>query len=266
MKRVSDVIASPILIANDAGSKQLVKIPPLDSISTLADLHSADVAIMGRSLSGDKLIGVEVKSLSDLIDSVSSGRLQATQIPKMIETYDVRFLCYYGDYRPHPRDGSLQVRRSQSSPWETYSSNGRGARALAWSSVESFLTSEAFLACDVRVKHCLDISTVAYWIACLHAVWTKPPEHHKSFRCFDSTKSLPSRPVGDLDPITHQIAWTASTLPNIRYERGIAAARHFRSIRAMTSAPVSAWMRIHGIGPSIAEGAVRAITAEIPDK
>jgi hypothetical protein len=264
-------LVSPILIANDAGSKQLATIPPLDSISILlppGDLEAGDVCFTGRSHSGDVLIGIEVKSISDLIDSISSGRLAATQIPKMHSTYDVSWLVYYGDYRYEPRTGSLQVRRRASSPWENYSNgNGYGNRKpLSWSSLEAFLTSPGFTSFNIHVKHCLTIEDVAYWIACVHAVWQKDPSAHKSFRCFDTTRSMPSRPPGDLDRVTHQIAWTASTLPSIRYERGVAAARHFMSLRAMFCADARAWCAVPGIGPTIADGAVRAITTTIDPK
>ena len=73
-----------MLIDDRAGSRDLIKYEPVRSTGELCRLDSADVCLTGNGPNDAVLIGVEVKSIWDLISSINTGRLQATQIPAML--------------------------------------------------------------------------------------------------------------------------------------------------------------------------------------
>jgi hypothetical protein len=83
-----------------------------DTGRILSTLSSGDVSFIGEGTHGPISIGIEVKSISDLITSIQTGRLQDTQIINgMLNDYDIegRWILHYGLYRPSPKDGTVQV-------------------------------------------------------------------------------------------------------------------------------------------------------------
>lgn len=89
-----------ILVDPREGSKNLVK--PLRDLGLPvkeSHLDYGDLAFMGRGEKGAKLfIGVEHKTISDLVSSMGTGRLQGHQIPGMTSAYDRRWLVVEGDW------------------------------------------------------------------------------------------------------------------------------------------------------------------------
>lgn len=241
-----------ILIDTRAGSKDLVTIPPLDSMSTLCKLDSADVCFSGNGPSGPILIGIEVKSFFDLISSLSSGRLQAEQIPKMIgdpsknipAAYDVNWLLYYGDYQSNPETGTLQIRRKNKGikggvHWEDYRI---GNRPIPYGYISSFLCSPSFTNTGILSHRVINIQEAAAWIAVLYRTWQKPYHAHKSMRTFNKASGINLQP--GIDARTQARAVTANTLPGLGYEKALAAANHFGSIREMINADSDTWSEI----------------------
>lgn len=240
-----------ILIDDRAGSKDLISLPPLNTLSTLCRLESADILMTGNGPTSSVLIGIELKSIADLISSSSTGRLQATQLPLMLDQYDINYLLYYGIYRPHPESQALQILRGKS--WRDYSI---GQRIIPYSYIESFLLTVSSL--GVRIKHCSTISDCAQWLGCLYRWWQKPWSDHKGLRTFDNSQSVSLLP--GLDPQVHQCASVAIKLPGLGFERALAAAYHFEgSILDMVNAPISEWERIPGIGKVIAKTVTTAL-------
>lgn len=231
------------------------------------------------------MIGVEVKSITDLISSIETGRLQASQIlgPRgIVANYDVRWLLYYGDYRPSPDDGvTLQVLRfSKRHNRDLWMNHSLGSRTVPYGYVAAFLASPSLTELGVNTQRVADMREASAWIGVLHRLWSKPYDKHTSMRVFDSTRdkraggtnggngsgaasplTLSALPHS-LDPITEQIARTAATLPGIRFERGVAAARHFQSIRAMVTADAKQWEEVPGIGKVLSRSIVDTVRRE----
>lgn len=209
--------------------------PHCHPFATLSPLDAGDVAFTGNGPSGPITIGVEVKSLSDLLSSIEDGRLRARQIPDMIAAFDVRWLLYYGTYRCCPSTGSLQVpsRRDPTSGrcgWEDYKFGGRTSkRVVPYAYLESFLASPSLTNTRVHVKHCYDLAECARWIGVLHHIWQKPYSSHSSMQAFDTSADLGLMPL--LSPHLKQRARTIATFPGVSYQRAVAIARAFASLR-----------------------------------
>ncbi len=243
-----------VLIDTRAGSKELIHYPPIDVIGELCLLDSADAMIIGNGPDGENsmMIGVEIKSMWDLMQSAGNGRLQATQVPAMLEMYNVPWLLTYGQYRPHPKTGQLQIARK--GVWTNYA---QGKRPVPYGYIEGLLFS--LTVAGIHVKRVLTIEEAAVWIGCLARWWWKPWDEHKSMRKFDKSQKKVSWMPEMADEGELLRATVAAQLPGIGYERGVLAARHFKSIRAMILASADEWAAIPGIGKVIGKAVERAV-------
>lgn len=218
-----------ILIDHSAGSRDLILYPPLNnpSLAALSDLSissdtgsSCDVCFTGNGPDNSRLmIGIEFCSLSDLLSKITSGRLQATQLPHMLKEYDICWLLFYGTYRCG-KDDTLEIlnpsifkdkeigkyfwRRNhipsqgpfssrslaledyqlRAENWTTYDFIGN--KPMKWGYLESSLLS--YSRAGVQHKHFDTISQCAKWIACEYRWWQKEYSKHRSFHTFDKSR------------------------------------------------------------------------------
>jgi len=90
-----------ILVDRRVGSKELLT--PLQASgydAEITELEYADIAFVGRGPNGSSLdIGVELKNLNDLVQSLRSGRLAGHQLPGLRATYEHAWLVVEGQWR-----------------------------------------------------------------------------------------------------------------------------------------------------------------------
>ena len=240
-----------IIIDDRAGSKGLADFPPMEGRHVLGRLDFGDAMLTGHGPESSTItIGVEVKSVSDLLSSVATGRLAGHQIPGLLKGYDHAVLDVHGECRPGINN-MLQVRRGPK--WSTYRI---GSKPVPWSYIEGFLLTAQMFS-PLRIKWCYDLYEVAVWLAVFDHWLEKPWEKHRGLAVFDKSREQ-SAPVG-ANPVETQIAKIAAALPAIDWVRGWAAAKHFESVTEMMDAGVDDWMEIPGFGPVIAKSAVDAI-------
>lgn len=292
MSGVDDLMTT-VLIDDRSGSKDLIKHPPLDSIGVLTRLEGADVCINGQDETGkDILIGLEVKSIADLVSSMANGRLQDTQTPLLVKNHDVSWLICYGGFRPAAETGQLQILKfpvlallKSTGKWErvgwTFEDYGGhllqealnnpkhlhakvgtgcwldysiGKKPLPFGYVAGFVLS--FQLTGAMFWPLPDMRSTAWWVGVL-ARWAGKGKH-KSFRKFDQSQSVSLMP--GMDDVTKLMAETAIKWPALGYERAVAAANHFECIEDMTTAGVDEWKKVPGIGPVVAKAVRSAIT------
>lgn len=243
---------SEIYIDEREGSKRLINHEPLRG-ATLCRLDSADVAFPGNGPGGETyMVGIEVKSIYDLISSMNTGRLQATQVPAMLEQYQVRWLLYYGIYQPGSK-GQLMLRQGKS--WKSYKI---GSRIVPYGYIESFLFDLTEI--GINVRHVGSESEAAHWIACLYRWWSKPWDAHKGMRVFDRSGGPTLMPNVPREVMMR--AQVARGLPGLGFERALAAAEYFGSIEEMINATAKQWEEVPGIGRVIAKAVYGAIRGE----
>lgn len=260
-----------ILIDDRAGSKELIRYVPLSnpSLACLCQLgngssSSADVCFTGKGPEGNISIGIEYKSLSDLLTSIHSGRLQSTQFQAMSDEYDICVLLYYGIYRCSS-DGYLET-LDYSRSWHKYTYIGN--KPIPYGYLESALISMSRV--GIWVKHLTRPEDCAQWIGVMYRSWQKEYTSHKFFRTFDKSSNKSPALMPGFDPALKQKLDFAKEFPGMGFERALAAARYFPSAQDMFNATVEEWERVPGIGKVIAKSAVHAArrktgTVEIVD-
>jgi hypothetical protein len=240
-----------MIIDDRAGSLELAMIPPLDEIAMVSRLESGDVSITGNGPDRRIMaIGVEVKSMSDLLQSLSTGRVQ-DQLGRMLEAYDVCWLLTYGHYISGPFN-NLQVWRG--GRWHN---EKQGGRSLPFGYVESFLLSAGVS--GVAHKHVQDENQAAAWLAVLERWWSKEWSEHRAFNKFNRSGELGLVP--DIGAERLRGMRVAADLPSIGWAKAEAATGHFPSIRAMMNAGADEWAKVEGVGKVIAKAVVTAINA-----
>jgi len=233
-----------ILLDSRDGSRGLADLPVLDGYCELTRLEWGDAMLTGHGPGGSTIsVGVEVKSITDLIQSIGNGRLGATQIPGMLRTYDHNFLLYYGEHRPGPGN-VLQIRRGHS--WRTHKV---GPRAVPWAYLQGWLLTASMLT-PLRIVHVQDEHEVGCWLRTLDHWLEKPWDKHKALAVFDRSRDTVAPPAAD--PVEVQIARTAASLPAIDFVRGFDIAHHFNSVQEFINASRTDLMDVPGIGPVIA--------------
>lgn len=253
-------MSCPVYVDKRAGSKELLEYEPLASTAEACLLNdddgnaAGDIMIVGNGPDGDILVGVEAKSIHDLISSINTGRLQATQLRPFLETYGVTYLLTYGEYGCGPM-GELLVGRRERGEYKLRPYR-MGSRNIPYGWLEGMLVELGTL--GIKHHHCRNEQEAARWIGVLHRWWSKPWSEHKGLKTLDKTQHGKAL-LPDHDPVSLGIMEVASKLPAIGYGRAEFAAVYFNSIIQMICAPSQEWEKIPGVGKVIAKAVVEFI-------
>jgi len=250
-----------------------------DENPDLESSSAADVALVGRTLSGPIRIGIEMMNIPDLIGKLNTGRLQATQLPAMARSYDQIWLLIYGQYRPSPVDlhtlqtwhdvDPIKHRRAGWYDFKDYrmarwkKKNGqKNDDTIPYSYIESFLSGPSIRIIgekeiDINIKRVNDIQEAAVWISVLHSTWTKDPTKHKSMKVFDKSAKIASLPTSrdeKTDNLNRCARFGGLILSGLGWTKAQLISKHFEgSIKRMVNAGVDEFVKIKGIGPTIAK-------------
>lgn len=176
----------------------------------MTNLDSADFTFEGRGPHGPVEVGIERKTLPDLIASLQSGRFQGLhseghtgQLWRMLSTYDYSFLLVEGAWVTDRAGRLLRPgRRGQSSPMGNMT--------------EDALRKQLFsiqLKSPMHIGYTADATATVRWLASLVRWFTdKSWEQHKTLETTYQPQSL--------TPISHFVQ-VAMTFPGV----GLAAGR-----------------------------------------
>jgi ERCC4-type nuclease len=220
----------------------------------LTPLDFGDFAFFGNGPEGPLSVGIELKTVSDFINSMLSGRLAGHQIPGLVEKYQRVYLIIEGFYRAKRGSGLLEVPRGAG--WAPLHC---GPRPVFWADVERFITGleEA----GIRVRRTRTSNETARVIAqVLYGFWQKDYEEHRSFNVL--YRPAPLALVRE-NEATRRVRQVAACLPGVGWKRSKAIAQRFRSIYGIVTAPPEAWEHLDGIGKTIAGDVQKAIREEI---
>jgi ERCC4-type nuclease len=230
-----------ILIDDRIGSSHL---HPLIEGSQIERLEYGDVAFEAHG----KLVGIEVKRITDAVSSLLSGRLVDHQVPGMLSMYDHNYLIIEGYYRCDAESGLVQG--WQGSSWRDIHS---GRQSLSWQSLDNWLTSVEILG-GIHVRRTITLTETVRTIKSLYSWWQR--DDHRSLKVFNTAADAAAIDRPGL------LRRMAAQLPQIGWERSIEVARKFKTVERMANADEGDWTSIEGIGKGIASKVVKAIRGE----
>jgi hypothetical protein len=220
------------------------------------------------------MIGIEVKTIDDLVSSLRINRLQSQMFQMVEDGYNVRYLIYYGDFIPSKPDidgrSYIKVfRRATKVRKAGYYTLNIGGKPVLYPYLMSFLSGPAPRKLGFSVERCKSIEEVSLLIGIIYSSWTRKYSSHKSLRVLNQAGSIenkvrkeqnrrsedkgefPSVGLIDLpptaknkDPKWQQRVNFANSFPFMGYERSVAAADHFDSLINMVLAGVDEWSEV----------------------
>lgn len=235
-----------IYLDDRAGSKELYL--PLLKLSvpvTMTRMEYGDVRFEGNGPNGiPALIGIEHKTVEDVIACISDGRFAGHQLPGLHETYNYVFLMVEGGIRSGP-NGELQIAHISGRWFDA----GFGNRGYKYSDFDHWLTTLELRA-SVRVRRVRDRSESAANIRALYLWWTRKEwEDHNSHMAFDSGHDLQSALLRKPNLVRRM----AKELPGVGWGKSAQVAGAFGSPIEMVGATQGEWENIPGIGKTMAK-------------
>lgn len=249
---------TPILVDDRIGSKHLASIIGKQDERAEVELTRLEYGDVAITIQGPDdvpmLVGIEVKRISDLLDSIAKGRLVAHQIPGLLNMYDLCFLLIEGLWKRDSESGVLQVMRGRK--WEA----GRiGSKRWMWRDIQTLLISiymqTLFAGSPIGMLQTSSAYETAALILGINSWGSKHWKDHKSLKAINQTNSLSLASVkqrngtgaGRFMP-PNLLEQIAAQFDCIGPTRAIAVAKHFPTLHDMFNADEKEWQSIEGIG------------------
>jgi ERCC4-type nuclease len=222
---------------------------------TVQMLDSGDCMFVGQGPDGPIRVGVELKTVSDFVTSMLSGRL-ADQLERMVneEQYDRIYVVIEGVYRVGRKTGMIEIPRGGG--WRPLQA---GPRPIFWADIEKFVTGmeEA----GIRVRRTRTTNETARVLAqVLCSFWSKPYDEHKSLNVLYRPQAFM---LVREDADVRRARQVAACLPGVGVGRSKAVVQHFGSIDAMVNADEDDWRSVEGIGKKLAGDIWKAIRVQV---
>lgn len=234
---------STILLDNRAGSKELAPLLP-KAKTKLTRLEYGDIMFLGHGPDGPVAIGIEHKTVGDVVDCMFSGRFAAHQLPGLRDSYHYSYLMVEGRVRAG-KDGLLWWFHETKKKWiQPYGGNLRRPVSLeAWDQWLNTMVIQG----GITVKHTEGKKQSAQCIKSLSRWWGKEWHRHQSLKVFNEAQRV-TTPLTKVS--TRRLM--AAQLPGIGWEKSAAIAKHFPSVLHMCLATPKEWQAIPGIGAKLA--------------
>jgi len=212
--------------------------------AVLVHLEYGDAMITGHGADGEVEIGVERKTVGDLINSITTGRLSGHQLPGLLESYHKVYLIIEGVWkggRPMPGQtaGFLEV-HTYGGRWKELNRGKRMFRARdVWSYLTTLEATGVVVRCTYDIGHtCQMIEDLGHW-------WGKEWRAHRGHNVVYKV----GPPVAPLRVEKASFAMKiASDLPHVGWKRAKAVVARFPTMEDMTVAAEDEWREVKGLG------------------
>jgi ERCC4-type nuclease len=255
-----------LFVDSRVGSGDLVL--PLQRLGVPAEettLSFGDAMFFGNGPEGEGSVrvGIEIKKIRDLMQSIQTGRLSGHQLSGLLQNYDVRILLVEGLWRPNADDGLLEFGKVI---FEKQTERGQPMQGIVWFPAEFGQRRYLYAEVDKAIRtlcykagiyyiRTWDRNETAHAIRDEYSWWVDKEwrEHrsHLGLHRVEDRALLTPPPLRQL---------VARDLPGIGDQKAAAVAHgtpeepaHFKTTAEMIAAPVSEWVKIAGIGKTIAE-------------
>lgn len=212
-------------------------------------LPFADFAWTGNGPHGRVRIGVERKTVTEILTAITDTRFTGHQLPGLIAAYDVVYLLVEGPAKIDPRSGVLLL----------YGREAGFTRVRhLYSTYKKFLTTLAIKG-RLIVEPTHGHVETCHLIHTLYAWWQQPWKSHKSAYHVEATE--PDTAILDERTVKRQVL---AQLPYVGWERSKRVALYFPTLRAAFTADESQWMAALGVkeGRTMARALVAVCKAQ----
>lgn len=249
------------------GRKHIIKefYAPLKALCLpvkIKQLKFGDIAFFGNGPQGRTRVGIEFKTLSDLLTCIVDKRLSSHQLPGLVKTYQYRYLLVEGCVSPRT-DSSLYGLR-----FLYRDKRGRDTfgfdpvfSAVAYPQLQKYLFTLENLA-NVRVRFTSTRADSIGYIAALYNWWQKDWTKHSSHLALPSHIDDHPRDISRMFRRPSVLRRVASALPGIGWTRSQSVAARFKSVAVMVKASEQDWLSIPGIGVKTATAICKALEGE----
>lgn len=227
-----------IEIDDRIGSANLLPLfAPLGAPTTITRLSSADFAFWGNGPDEAPLrIGIERKTVPDLLDSLRSERFVGGQLPDLLDSYQRIYLFVEGPMRRSWREEGMLEYRVESGQagsggggfcdWTT----GFGA-GTNWYYV--FNRFAAFEELGLRLRRPMNMADTAAQVVSLYQWWSKPYASHQSHNAIKHVE-VNIRKAGPVAKVGRALG--------LGHEAARRAEKHWPTVRAMAMASAEEWL------------------------
>lgn len=228
-------------------------------------MRAGDVALLGNGPDDTYVtIGIEYKTLGDLLKCMCDGRLSGTQLPLLKLDFQQYWLLAEGTWRGNSDTGLLEQMwwnpYSHRYEWVLSRVGNRTFTALEFNSWLSTLINAG----GMRYYNTFDLQSTIQYLEATHHWWMdKEFEEHRSHLRPDISGE-PTRllrtPQSQQERSRLLAERMAAQIEGIGWEKGLNASRYFKTAQMMVMAGVEDWLQVDGIGKTLANRAVRDIT------
>lgn len=235
-----------ILVDGRVGSVEMAGL--LTSPKIVCHLDYADFAWSGNGPNGPVDIGIERKSLMDLLGSMTSGRLSGHQIIGLTQQYDYVYLLVEGLWRPDRNNGMI-MRINNSGKWVAAA---QGSRRFMARDVYNFCNSLQIM-CGIITIIAGNKWESAKWLDSCYGWWNKEWGKHKSHLQFQ--KPVAHAALSKPSLVTRM----ASQLDGVGWDKARKIGSVFPTIGALVGATEKELKKVEGIGPKLAKRIVEEL-------
>ncbi len=236
-----------ILVDDRTGSAELA--PLLTTPSHITRLEYADFSFIGNGPHGPVSVGVERKTIMDLISSIASGRLSGHQMIGLIDNYDWVYLLVEGQWRVDARTGDLFRKILITNRWVKVRLGKRTFKGFA---IYNFLNTVRVM-CDILIVRVNTPKETAQWLDGVYKWWGKPWEAHKSHSQFQ----VRQKHVGLVKPSL--VARVAKEFSGVGWDKAKVIAEEIMSVGMLAEATVEDLMNVGGIGKVLANSIYKEV-------
>lgn len=182
-------------------------------------LTFGDFCFWGNGREGRVRVGIERKTISEIVSAVGDSRFVGHQLPGLLARYPGHtWLLVEGNYYPDAHSGALKIGRHFA---------GFGRSAHLYENVEKFLLTLEIKA-GVHVKRTNGKTHTAMWLKALYDWYQKPYHQHKSAYKVDETR--PEAVMFERRTMKRKVA---NQLTGLAWTRSVKADVYFPSILSM---------------------------------
>lgn len=213
----------------------------------LTSLEFGDACFEGNGPNGKMVIGVERKTVGDMLNCIDDARYSAHQRPGMLAMYQKSVLMIEGVWKPDIQSGYL-LELVNTLTWRPYRQRSLMVR---YNKLFRYLLSVQFS--GVTVIWSRDMEQTAYNICEIYHWFQKPWDHHTSLLEMQKLNipALNGRP-------TLVQRWAAE-LDGVGVKHSTAAMKIFKTPYDLARSDETEWLTIPGVGVKLARSIVRQI-------